>query len=315
MNTLQCLPCYLYIFDPYRNSIFSSYDLLPGCFHKRRMLTQNMPTAVRIVVLLSLIAIPVYSLMVPFLNKLPAVDSSTNIRRQNGNPNVAGDLYGIGIRTGAYLQILGMLLSCVRTSKRSRIGIKLLSSAICLTILLTWTILVSRRTISPCEAWLILSLANAYATPREAAIKDWECEKERGGVAMTFALLSVVWQSVSFMWFFTTLISQLPLLRTNNRVWFFASVNISGWFRILMLLYSSFCCLMLPLEVIEYLRLLQTTFDEWAALKRRLKMRSDHVRGVGSYGTSQECLENSKTMRCSTSFITGIFVSGKGWSG
>lgn len=188
--------------------------------------------------------------------------------------NAASDLYGVGIRTGAYLQILGMLLSCAREQNRSRIGIKLLSSALCLTILLSWTVLVSHQSLSPCEAWLVLSLANAYATPRSAAMKHADSKSHRGGVALFFALLSTVWQTVSLMWFFATLVLQLPTLETKNLVWFFTAVDVAGWFRIVMLCYSTIYCLFLPLEIIEYLGLLRRTFVDWAGVKNAAMERS-----------------------------------------
>ena len=114
-----------------------------------------------------------------------------DIRQENGNSNAASDIYGLGIRIAAYLQVLGMLLSCICYKKRSRAGIKLLSSAVCVALLSTWTSFVCRGEISSCEAWLILSLISAYGTPRSAAIKHWDT-KDRGGIAFAFALLSLV---------------------------------------------------------------------------------------------------------------------------
>ena len=200
--------------------------------------------------------------MVPSLHNIPMqADSIPNVRRQHGNSNAAGDLYGLGIRVGAYLQVFGMLLSCLRSGKR-RIGIRLLSSAVCVSLLLSWTILACRRDISPCEAWLVLSLINAYGTPRSAAMNDRG--KKAGGIGLSFAGLSEVWQSISFMWFFATLFRELPLLGTYNRVWFFTAVDISGWFRILMLVYGSLLCLLLPVQVVSYLNLIEEAFDVWA---------------------------------------------------
>ena len=230
------------------------------------MFTHYISTPVPIVAVLLFAAIPVSSLMIPRPPRsLP--DAGPRIRRQIGNMNAASDLYGIGIRTGAYLQILGMLLSCGREQNRSRVGIKLLSSALCLTILLSWTVLVCGQSLSPCEAWLVLSLANAYATPRSAAMKHPDSKTHKGGVALLFALLSTVWQNVSLMWFFSTLVLQLPTLDTKNLVWFFTAVDVSGWFRIVMLCYSTVYCLFLPVEIIEYLGLLRRTFVDWAGVK------------------------------------------------
>ena len=234
------------------------------------MFAHDILTALIVATLLALIPFPVYTVMTSSSPNL----ATPNIRRQNGSAEAAADLYGLGIRVGAYLQVFGMLLSCIGYQKRSRTGIKLLSSAVCVAILASWTAFVCRREISPCEAWLVLSLVNAYGTPRSAAIKHWNT-KDGGGVAFGFALVSLVWQSVSFMWFFATLFHQLPILGTNNRVWLFTAVDISGWFRILMLVYSSLCCLYLPVEIVSYLLLIRTAFCSWTGTKT-IRERQDN---------------------------------------
>jgi len=183
-------------------------------------------------------------------------------RRQNGNSDAQGDLYGIGIRTGAYLQILGMLLSCVRSHKRTRAGIKLLSSAICVSLLMSLTILLSRRNISPCEAWLVLSLTNAYGAPKAPAINS--TARRSGGVALLFSAISGIWQDILMMWFFVTVINELPALGTANVVWLFAPVSIFGGFRVVMIIYGSLWCAMLPAEVACCLSLTAKRFKEWA---------------------------------------------------
>jgi hypothetical protein len=183
-------------------------------------------------------------------------------RRQNGNSDAQGDLYGIGIRTGAYLQILGMLLSCVRSHKRTRAGIKLLSSAICVSLLMSLTILLSRRKISPCEAWLIFSLTNAYGAPKGPAINS--TSRKSGGVAVLFSAISTIWQDILLMWFFVTVINELPALGTADQVWLFAPVNIFGGFRFVMIIYASFSCAMLPAELACWFSLTSKRFKEWA---------------------------------------------------
>jgi hypothetical protein len=182
-------------------------------------------------------------------------------RRQNGNSDAAGDLYGIGIRTGAYLQIFGMLLACIRSPKRTRVGIKLLSSAICVALLSSLTVLIYRRNISPSEAWLVLSLTNAYATPKAAALNSSGLKS--GGVAQLFCSISGIWQDILLIWFFTTVIKDLPLLGTANQVWIFAPVDLFGGFRIVMIIYSVLCCLWLPVEVVCCLYLTTERFKEW----------------------------------------------------
>jgi hypothetical protein len=87
--------------------------------------------------------------------------------------------------------------------------------------------------------------------------------KKTGGIAILFAGVSVIWQTVLFMWFFATLYRKLPLLGTYNRVWFFTAVDVSGWFRIMMLVYSCGCCLLLPFQVVSYLKLGARRFSAW----------------------------------------------------
>jgi len=183
------------------------------------------------------------------------------VRRQNGNPDASGDLYGLGLRIGAYLQIAGMLLCCIRSERRTRAGIKLISSAICLSLLCSCTILVRQQNLSPCEAWLVLSLTNAYTTPRAAAINN--TGTSAGGVALIFAAASIIWQGVLSMWLFATLVVNLPSLGTRNRVWLFVELDILGWFRILMLVYFSVCCLLLPFQLVCFLLAVERRFNNW----------------------------------------------------
>ena len=218
-------------------------------------------TSLRLSAFLIFLPIPVYTLTNSFSNSDIPI-----FRRQNGNPDASADLYGLGIRVGIYLQVFGMLLSCIRCHERSNKGIRLLSSAVTTTLLLTWTVFVSRRQLSACESWLILTLINAYATPRSAAIKHWNTS-DGGGIGFVFCLVSSVWQSIAFLWFFATLALQLPTLGTRNLVWFFTAVDISGWFRILMIVYSALCCLSLPMEIVCYLFLIQTAFCAWTGTK------------------------------------------------
>src|SRR5271156_2472737 len=138
-------------------------------------------TTLSVVSLLSLLIIPGFSWMLPSQQNFPITDFTPHTRRQLiGNSNAAGDLYGIGIRVGAYLQIAGMLLSCFRSNKRSRTGIRLLSAAVCVSLLTSWTVLVCLRNISPCEAWLVLALIHAYSQPGAAAMNDSEKKRNNG---------------------------------------------------------------------------------------------------------------------------------------
>src|SRR5579862_2631170 len=229
------------------------------------MFATTVSTALHLGLLIFFIAVPIYSLTLPSRNQLPLSAASPQPlvrRQQNGNPDAAGDLYGLGLRVGAYMQVFGMILSCIRDHRRSRIGVKLLSASVCVALLTALTVLIARRTISPCEAWLVLSLINVYGIPRFAAVN--ESPKNHGGVAVLLCLISVVWQELLHLWFFATLYRSLPRLGTSNQVWFFASVDITGWFRIFMPVYSCASCLLLPLDVVGYISMASRKFFAWA---------------------------------------------------
>ena len=210
-------------------------------------------------------AMPTLSLVVPLQDRPPDFSVSEYnpnlIRRQIGNPNVAGDLYGLGLRVGAYLQISGMLLYCIRSRNEPRSGILLLSSSVCLSIFTAWTVLVSRHSLSPCEAWIVLSLSYAYGTPRYSAIN--EGEESKGGIATLCCLVSVLWQQILYIWFFTVLYRELPLSGTTNQVWFFVAVDLAGWFRVFMLVVTCIESLQLPFQVGAYLELARERFVDW----------------------------------------------------
>jgi hypothetical protein len=230
------------------------------------MFSFTLARSLSFLALVPLVAIPIYSRAIPGQASFtrPLIDPHL-IPRQNGNPNAAGDLYGIGLRVGAYLQIAGMLLSCLGSERRSRSGIKLLSSSICLSLFTAWTILVANGALSPCEAWLVLSLTAAYGAPRHAAMND--SEKTNGGIAIMCCAVSVIWQEILFLWFFATLYRELPLLGTSNRIWFFTAVDVAGWFRVLMLVATCVNCLWLPFEMVAYLNLISRRFSYWVGLK------------------------------------------------
>src|SRR5437762_8878800 len=133
------------------------------------MFGSTTATALQVVTFWSLMPIPVSTLTAAGSNL-----AARNVPSQNGSISAASDLYGLGMRLGVYLQVFGMLLYCYGSHHRSRTGIKLLSAAVCLSFLSTWTAFVSRQELSPCEAWLVLSLINAYGAPRPAALKDYD---------------------------------------------------------------------------------------------------------------------------------------------
>src|SRR5271170_217070 len=192
-----------------------------------------------------------------------------------------------------------------RTHKKSRIGVKLLSSAVCVSLLTSLTILASNQNISPSEAWLVLSLVNAYGTPRSAAINH--SSDKKGGIPIFFAGLSLVWQDVFFMWFFATLIRNLPLLGTNNQVWLFTAVDILGWFRILMLVYCGFCCLLLPFQVVSYIALGAKRFGVWTEGKE------DNDDGTASEDTSEDTQSGNDSNRSTWSIFMEKAANRRRW--
>lgn len=239
---------------------------------------------------LSLLSKPGYALTAHRFSRV-----TRNVPPQNGNTNAAGDLYGLGMRLGVYLQVFGMLLYCLGSHHRSRTGIKLLSSAVCLAFLSSWTALVSREQISPSEAWLVLSLVNAYAAPRLPAIKHWD-KSGGGGVAYAFSAISVVWESFAFVWLFAARVRQLPLLGTKDRVWLFTAVDVTGWFRILMLIYSAVCCASLFVQVPEYLCLFHDAFCEWAGTSEENENEDEdeELEVIGAQSTNSAILVPDK---------------------
>jgi hypothetical protein len=89
--------------------------------------------------------------------------------------------------------------------------------------------------------------------------------KATGGIPLLFCLVSVIWHDVVLLWFWATAYRDLPLLGTSNRVWFFVEVDVSGWFRILMLVYSCFnCAVFLLWDVVDYVSIEARRFDAWS---------------------------------------------------
>jgi len=96
-------------------------------------------------------------------------------------------------------------------------------------------------------------------------MNETQCNK--GGIATVLCLVSVVWQQVLYFWFFVTLYRELPPFGTSNRVWFFAPVNLHGWFRIFMLVVTCIECLLVPLAAAIYFDIALDRFVEWTGAK------------------------------------------------
>lgn len=160
-------------------------------------------------------------------------------KRSNGSSLAAGDLYGTGIRIGIYLQSIGMfLVSIPGGSKRSGAGVKLAASANMIAILASWTVLVLNRNISPCEAWLVITLMSLLGVA--AGLTLYNPELIIGEAwGLTLVCVSQLWAFASAIWFWTTLYRTLPQLGTKGIVWFFTSVEVTGWFRMFCLVMNS----------------------------------------------------------------------------
>jgi hypothetical protein len=78
------------------------------------------------------------------------------------------------------------------------------------------------------------------------------------------------------VWFFAVGYSHLALLGTRDKVWFFAEVDLSGWFRILMLVYGCVMCVFLPSDVFSYLDMESVRFAAWA------RQKEENVDNTGS---------------------------------
>jgi len=83
--------------------------------------------------------------------------SDQQTEREIGNQEIASDLYGTGIRIGLYLQVHGILFSCMRGKSR---GIMLTCYAFLIAVLASWTTLALDQQISPAEFIVIMNLAN-----------------------------------------------------------------------------------------------------------------------------------------------------------
>jgi len=148
-----------------------------------------------------------------------------------GNEVAAADLYGIGVRTGIYLQVLGMTLSCFRLKSQ---GLKLTCAASMIAILASWTLLVRHEALSAAEAWLILTIVSMLFIPAASAVADIKSTVGEG-VALFCLYIAEFWYCIAYICFWAKLYRTLPTLGTTDAAWCFAQVNIRHWFRTFML--------------------------------------------------------------------------------
>ena len=179
-----------------------------------------------------------------------------------GDQQSAGDLYGIGVRVGIYSQAAGMLLSMVPGKRNSGAGIKLAASANMIAILISWFIVATRRTISPCETQLVLTLAASLANPATCAIQNPDVIIGEG-IGIFFVTAALGLSTSSLLWFWIKLYKELPILGTKNRAWFFANVSITGWFRGLMLFQSAYSIIVLILFLLSCWGYFFIAFKGW----------------------------------------------------
>src|SRR5271156_1660250 len=171
-----------------------------------------------------------------------AQSNQTTTSQGPGSSVAASDLYGIGVRLGLYLQTLGMLLSCISIlwqQKGAAAGaVKLATSSNMIAILVSWTILVRQNAISPVEGWLVLNLVAMLMIPAFVAVFNPYIGVEET-VGVTALLVAITWTDIGCVWFWARLYRELPALGTSGRVWYFAPVSITGWFRLFMLVVYS----------------------------------------------------------------------------
>ena len=161
-------------------------------------------------------------------------------RRDVGNVDAGADLYGIGVRIGVYLQVIAMLIAC--TTHTGAPKIHMACVAFLAGLLVSWTILVREKTISPCEAAIVVYLIDAImliGLPLGMApVTSWS-----DGIGYCLMFCFSIWAIVSNMWFWTRLSLQLPTLGTHDTTWFFVKVRIDHWFRIFSIVISAlFIC-------------------------------------------------------------------------
>ncbi|KAI6786015.1 uncharacterized protein J7T54_006354 [Emericellopsis cladophorae] len=148
-----------------------------------------------------------------------------------GNPEAASDLYGLGVRVGIYLQAFGTYFYILRSQAG---GTKLTSSGLMIAMLASWSILVSRDSISPAEALAIHTIASVPGAP--AVMASFASNATVGeGTGILAIAIAVAWRDVAMLAFWAKLYRLLPSLGTPNKTWFFVQVDIDGWFRIFSL--------------------------------------------------------------------------------
>lgn len=175
-----------------------------------------------------------------------------------------------------------MILTCVRLKKTSGAGVKLTASAIIISILSSWTALVRRKDISPCESWLVITVLAAMGQAGALGFTNYH-SIEGEGLGMVMMAIALLWLNISNMWFWVNLSRTLPSLGTKDLVWFFAPVHVNHWFRSMMIVTSSLNFLICIFVGLVCVQMISSAIRFWATGKAdtlRPQWDSDSLTGL-----------------------------------
>ncbi|KAH7108693.1 hypothetical protein B0J11DRAFT_449544 [Dendryphion nanum] len=189
-----------------------------------------------------------------------------------GNTTLASDLYGDGVRIGIYLQVLGMLLCCIR-HKQS--GIKLASSSTILALLAAWSVRISKEDLSPVEAWIVLAIIGLIWVPTIAALVA-PTNMVGEGVATTALAVALIWHTFAMIAFWSTLFKSLPQLGTQNMMFFLGRVNIKGRVSEFMVAVGGGQIFILAPSLIIFLIMIRRGTKAWLRGEKELDIESLH---------------------------------------
>jgi hypothetical protein len=160
------------------------------------------------------------------------------VPRATGNLDFAQDIYGLGIRTGLYLQAIAAIVVALRPLRQPGGATPIIfSTVICISILGSWTRRAALSNISPAETIVIF---NMLATNLATALIGTLNSGFRGNAfGIWWWLISSLWLHAAQLWFYSVGRLRLPLLGTEDMAWFFVPVEINGWYWKVMVALSS----------------------------------------------------------------------------
>jgi hypothetical protein len=160
----------------------------------------------------------------------PRIRALTTLKRQLGqqlllyssalsayNAQLAGDIYGAGVRVGIYIQVIGLLLAAFAGKGR---GIKLSSGAMTFALLISLSSLMHHNDISPAESLVVLGILNALLFPAMTAFMCRDAIAGEG-IAMVCCLFANLWTALANIIFWARLYRSLPSLGTPGMTWTF----------------------------------------------------------------------------------------------